>query len=449
MISKEEAQRRKFVDSQALMQSIRQNLSEWQKTEMPPQYREAHQDVTQAVSKELDRLDKALADAISPDKGGRLDEVYESLKDLSKKTTTAQLLSNAVIMTSDLSQEQRVDPKALQEVGINSVRVAWNLATDLAFDKSKSLTEKMGGFAKACMQGTIGMCQGALKGFEEGKGFFDTVSKMVGASFEQGMGGYNKSLVTSLLSEKDRGKQIITDLRAAHDKVAQELENDPDNPIKQARKAIIDEEARYLDDLEKDLAKNEGEKLSNTVRSLELLQLSHAGTSLQSSGLSFLHRLVLGNDKNLKKETVEQLGKDTVNITKNINQILDDSSKSLPSKLWNMTKAYASAAGDGITAFIKGFEEKGSLKEKYVHAVESGFSTFMNKFSKALDEINPQKKSEAEPDLLQMGSPKSTQKTMPQGATLPPSNELLSPSEKEPPKVGTVKEDSDLIIKHS
>ncbi|KTD42274.1 hypothetical protein [Legionella parisiensis] len=448
-LSREEIQRRKYVDSQALMEGIRQNLAEWQKTTMPPQYREAQKDVIQAVSGELDRLDKALAEAAPPNKGNNLDEIYKSLQDLSKKTTTAQLLSNAVIMTSDLSHEQRVDPKALKEVGINSVRVAWNLATSFAFDDSKPLTEKIKGFAKACMHGTIGMCQGALQGFNEGKGFFDTVSKMVTGSFEQGMGGYNKSLVTSMLSEKDRGKQIISDLRAEHEKVARELENDPDDPIKQARKAIIDEEAKYLNELEEDLNKSEGEKLSKTVSSLEILQLSNAGTSLQSSGLSLLHRFVLGDEKKLKRETVEQLGKDTVNITKNINQILDNSSKSLPSKLFDMTKAYIGAAGDGITAFIKGFEEKGSLKEKYVHAVESGFSIFMNKFSKALDEINPQKKSEAEPDLLQMGSPKSTQKTIPQETALPPSNELLSPREKEPPKIGTVKEESDLSIKHS
>lgn len=437
-----EDQRRKFVDSQVLVESIRQNLSDWQKTEMPAQYRDAHKDVTEAVGKELDRLDtvlkeldKAQVEALSPDEKGRLNEAYESLKDLNKKTTTAQLLSNAVIMTYDLSKEERVDPKSLQEVGINSVRVAWNLATDLAFDKSTSLTEKMIGFAKACGNGVIGMCQGALQGFEEGKGFFDTIKNMVTGSFEQGMGGYNKSLATSLLGEKERGKQIISDLRSAHDKVAQELENDPDNPIKQARKAIIDEEARYLDDLEEDLNNSEGEKLSKTVGSLELLQLSNAGTSLQSSGLSFLHRLVLGDDKKLDPGLVEKLGKDTVNITRNINQILDDSSKSMPSKLWDMTKAYASAAGDGITAFIKGFEGGGSLKEKYVNAVEKGFSTFMDKFSKALDKSNAPKKSDTEIEMSLMSAPKSTQKTIPQGTTLPPSNELLSPREKESTKV--------------
>ncbi|HHT0593264.1 TPA: hypothetical protein ACTXXA_002035 [Legionella anisa] len=262
------------------------------------------------------------------------------------------------------------------------------------------------------------------------------------------MGGYNKSLATSLLGEKERGKQIISDLRSAHNKVAQELENDPDNPIKQARKAIIDEEARYLDDLEEDLNNSEGEKLSKTVGSLELLQLSNAGRSLQSSGLSLLHRLVLGDDKKLDPGLVEKLGKDTVNITRNINQLLDDSSKSMPSKLWDMTKAYASAAVDGITAFVKGFEGGGSLKEKYVNAVEKGFSTFMDKFSKALDKSNAPTKSDAELEMSLMSPPKSTQKTMPQVSTLPPSNELLSPSKKESTKVETVKEERDLSIKH-
>ncbi|MCE0722871.1 MULTISPECIES: hypothetical protein [Legionella] len=440
MISREEAQRRKFVDCQALIKSIRQNLSEWENTEMPPQYRETHQDVTQVVSNEVERLDKALVAAAPPDEEGRLNEVYESLQDLSKKTTTAQLLSNAVIMTYDLSKEKRLDPKALQEVGINSVRVAWNLATDLAFDKSKSFTEKMMGFAKACGNGVIGMCQGALKGFDEGKGFFDTIKNMVTGGFEQGMGGYNKSLATSLLGEKERGKQIISDLRAEHDKVAKEFEDDPKNSIKQARKAIIDEEAIYLKDLEDRLNKSSGKELSNTVRSLEVLQLSHAGTSLQSSGLSFLHRLVLGDDKKLDRSVVEKLGKDTLNVTRNINQLLDDSAKSMPSKLWDMTKAYASAAGDGITAFVKGFEG-GNLKEKYVNAVEKGFSTFMEKFSKALDKSNSPKKLDAEPDSFEMTALPSTNKP----PSIPPIESTL-PTKKEPTE--TAKVESDLNIKN-
>jgi len=207
-----------------------------------------------------------------------------------------------------------------------------------------------------------------------------------------------------LLDEKERGQQIIADLRDAHKKVAQELKDDPDNPMKKARKAIADKEAEYLDGLERDLNSSEGEKLSKTVGSLEILQLSNAGTSLQSTGLSFLHRLVLGDDKKLDPKLVEKLGKDTLNITRNINQILDDSSKSMPSKLWTMTKAYVSAAGDGITAFMKGFEG-GNLKEKYVNAVEKGFSTFMEKFSTALG-----KKSDTEIEMLPMGAPKSTHK---------------------------------------
>lgn len=73
----------------------------------------------------------------------------------------------------------------------------------------------------------------------------------------------------------------------------------------------------------------------------------------------------------------------------------------------------------------------------------------MDKFSKALDKSNAPKKSDTEIEMSLMSAPKSTQKTIPQGTTLPPSNELLSPREKESTKVGTVKEERDLSIKHN
>ncbi|WP_131794161.1 hypothetical protein [Fluoribacter gormanii] len=373
----------KFDEARDLIAGIRHNLSNWQHSEMPTQYRDAKQTFIREIGKRVDELEEQISDK-------SIDHIHQSLLDLHKNTNKAQLLSQAVIMTYDRTKDEKIDPKAVLNNATDSIRIAWNLATGFAFDDSKSLKEKAIGFAKACIQGTIGMCQGALKGYEEGKGFFDTVTKMVAGSFDQGMKGYNRSLATSSLSDNYRAKQIISDIRAEHDKVR----NDPDqSSIKEARKRIIEEEENYINELEGKLTPNiSKDELSKTLRSLELLQLSNAATSLQSTGLSFMHRAVLGEQKNVAPDVLEKLGKDTLNVTRNLNQLLNDDKQNLPSKLWTMTKAYADAAQEGIKSFFQGFKG-GDLKEKTVNALVSGFSGFMSKFSEALDNSNAKKES--------------------------------------------------------
>ncbi|CAM2850220.1 Uncharacterised protein [Legionella steigerwaltii] len=381
----------KFEESQRLMKSVHNNFSAWQKMEMPPQLREEHQTVTKATRQRVEELEKSLADAAPPDPEGRIDKVYESLLELNKSTTAAQLLSQSVMMTYDQSKKEG-SQKALQEMGTDALRVAWNLATGLIREDSKSLTEKMMGFAKACVYGTIGMCQGALQGYDKGSGFFNTVKNMVVGGFEQGMSGYNKSLALSIMSDEERAKRIIADLKAEHEKVL----SDPDtsDPIKQARKQVIEEEDKYLKELEQRLEKSSTPKeRSNAIRSLELLQLSNAATSLQNSGLSFIHRVALGEDKNVNPKALADIGKNIVNITKNVNQILDDPSQKWPSKLWTMTKAYASAAQEGVKSFVHGFEGA-NWKEKALNGIVSAFSGFTSKFAQSLEQSKVQESSE-------------------------------------------------------
>ncbi|PWY55047.1 hypothetical protein DGG96_14150 [Legionella qingyii] len=350
---------------------------------MPIQYRDTKQKLIREIEKRVNELEVPISDKSS-------DHIHQSLLDVHKNTNKAQLLSKAVIMTYNQTKDEKIDPKAVLNTATDSIRIAWNLATGFAFDDSKSLKEKAIGFAKACIQGTMGMCQGALKGYEEGKGFFDTVTKMVAGSFDQGMKGYNRSLATSSLDDRNRAEQIISDIRAEHAKVR----NDPDqSSITEARKMINEEEENYIKELEGKLTPTiSKEELSKTVRSLELLQLSNAATSLQSTGLSFMHRALLGEQKNVSSQVLEQLGKDTLNVTKNLNQLLDDDKQNLPSKLWTMTKAYADAAQEGIKSFFQGFKG-GDLKEKTVNALVSGFSSFMSKFSEALENSNAKKES--------------------------------------------------------
>ncbi|STY28518.1 Uncharacterised protein [Legionella wadsworthii] len=398
MISKEE--QLKIDEAQGFITDIRQNLSQWQHAKMPTPYREAQAQLFEEINKETGKLENDLKEATT---STQRDTAHEALKELHQNTTKAQLLSRAVITTSNLSKDEKIDPQAVLNTGIDTVRIGWNLATGLAFDKSKPVTEKMMGFAKACISGVMGMCQGTIQGYKEGKGFFDTVAKMVAGSFQQGMSGYNKSLATSLLNEKDRGRQIISDIKAEHDKVKAEKD---DNPIKQARLQIIEAEEKYLDVLKTQLEKSSGKDLSNTVRSLELLQLSNAGTSLQSTCLSFLHKSVLGKDRDVDPKVLTQLGEDTLKVTQSVNRILDDSSHSMPSKLWTMTKAYVSAAKVGVESFLNGFQGKG-LKEQAVNALVSGFSGFMDKFSKNLAKSAP-KSTQLEADVLSLGSPNSS-----------------------------------------
>ncbi|QMT59425.1 hypothetical protein [Legionella sp. PC997] len=363
------------LDSKQLVTEIRQNLSDWQHSAMPPQYRQAKEELIEGIKLRVNELEGNLSDT------SKAEQAHKSLLDLRSSTNTAQLLSNAVITTYERTKDEKIDPKAVLNNATDSIRIAWNLATGFAFDDSKSLKDKAIGFAKACVQGTIGMCQGALKGYEEGKGFFDTAAKMWAGSFDQGMKGYNKSLAMSTLDEKERAKQIIADIRAEHRKV---LDDPDESPIKEARKNIIEEEEKYIKTLEENLTSDVSkEALSKTVRSLELLQLSNAATSLQSTGLTFLHRTILGEKENVSPDVLEKLGKDTLNVTKNLNRILDDSTQSFPSKLWTMTKAYAGAAVEGLKSFFQGFEGAG-LKEKSVNALVSGFSGFMSKFSESL-----------------------------------------------------------------
>lgn len=417
MISKEE--QRKIDEAQSFITGIRQNLSEWQHAKMPFQYRGAQEQLFEQISKETGKLENELKEATT---STQRDTVHESLKELHKNTTKAQLLSQAVITTSNLSKDEKIDPQAVLNTGIDTIRIGWNLATGLAFDKSKPVTEKMMGFAKACISGVMGMCQGTLQGYKEGKGFFDTVAKMVAGSFQQGMSGYNKSLATSLLNEKDRGRQIISDIRAEHEKVKAEQD---DNPIKQARLKIIEAEEKYLNDLEQQLEKNSGKDLSNTVRSLELLQLSNSGTSLQSTCLSFLHKSVLGKDRDVDPKVLTKLGEDTLKVTQSVNRILDDSSQSMPSKLWTMTKAYVSAAKVGVESFLNGFQGKG-LKEQAVNALVSGFSGFMNKFSQNLEKSAP-KSIQSEAEGLSLESPNSSSLITEVGKKIEDKNPLSVP----------------------
>ncbi|WP_454780401.1 hypothetical protein [Legionella sp. WA2022007384] len=391
-------------DSQRLISEIKQNLEDWKHSSMPPQYRQAKDELRKAIKLQVKQLEEDIEDVT------KVDQAHKSLETLHSNTNKAQLLSNAVIMTYERTKDEKIDPGAVLSNAKNSMKIAWNLATGFAFDDSKSLKEKAIGFAKACIQGTIGMCQGALKGYEEGKGFFDTAAKMWAGSFDQGMKGYTKSLAMSTLDEQDRAKKIIEDIRAEHKKVL----NDPDDKdlMKNARKKVIAAEEDYLKELEGKLSSSTSkEDLSKTVRSLEVLQLSNAATSLQSTGLSFLQRAVLAQNDTTKEsneaekdtskaenpskvtpQVLEKLGKDTLNVTKNLNRILDDEKQSFPSKLWTMTKAYVNAGLEGIKSFFQSFEGK-DLKEKSVNAVVGGFSSFMSKFSESLEKSNSKSES--------------------------------------------------------
>ena len=116
-------------------------------------------------------------------------------------------------------------------------------------------------------------------------------------------------------------------------------------------------------------------------------------------------------------KALEQLGKDVLSATKNFNTVLDDSSSSLPSKLFSVAKAFATAAWEGAKGCLSGMSE-GFKQEKGLSAIGSaikgalfgGFSGLASGFNKSLEKDLAAKQEQSEVVLT---APSSTNKGPP------------------------------------
>ncbi|AHE65665.1 hypothetical protein [Legionella oakridgensis] len=200
-------------------------------------------------------------------------------------------------------------------------------------------------------------------------------------------------------SEREIALDVIKDIRRKLEPVG----GDNPNQFQQVKNKVMDESRQYLAELEDKLnkasAENDEKAISQTLRSLRVLNLNTSGFSLLFSGLKLMHNIsdkIFGHQR-ADPQLLEQLGKDVLDTAKNFNALLDDSSKSLGSKVWNVMKAFVLAAIDGIVGMFKGmkkgFEEgKGieTLSSTLQGAVTGGFAGFFKKFSEELGKASSQ-----------------------------------------------------------
>lgn len=303
---------------------------------------------------------------------------------------------------------------------------------DMTFDTSRSMGNKlstcMNAVVTTCLDTAIGASKGVRQGFVENDGFSKTMGGVFkGATMGAALGGAG-GVADSFLNDEEKARKMIDNLRKEHGKELLELykkienKSDPALEANKARIDILKEEGKYLSELENRL-NSKPEKCSEIVGSLRVLSLTSAGSALMHTALEVIHDFSspqkFGGLEGAK--ALEKLGKEVVSATKNFNAILDDSQTSLPSKLFSLTKAFATSTANGLFGCFKGMAE-GFKEGKGFSTIEStmkgalfgGFSGLASGFNQSLEKDLTAKKEKG--DIL-LGAPSSSSKRIDLGST--------------------------------
>ncbi|CEK10382.1 hypothetical protein [Legionella hackeliae] len=168
-----------------------------------------------------------------------------------------------------------------------------------------------------------------------------------------------------------KAQQLIKNIENKKDRIS--MLSDPSmgaakNKITQEINTYLEELRGKLDKASSDGTANE-EKEERIMRSLWVLDKTLTSLNLLNSCLSTMYSAseffmrdsaLYPRELSGKKSDVDVIGKlgvNVINTAKQFNNLLEDESRSLPSKLWIMLKAYSNAVISGIKGVVEGVKE--------------------------------------------------------------------------------------------
>ena len=378
------------------IQAIQENLQTKAVQEpqtLPIKLKEEINNLCEEVSKETRSEQARFGDSNAKD-------VLQALSALKENMNKTAFLVDSVNLAL---QAKANNSTFLAKLGGEATRFGSNFKAMLN-DDSRTAGNKIWTCMKAvvstCIDAAVGACKGIRQGFVEGKGIFNTLGGLAKGAVAGGLLGAASGAADALLNDRERATKQIADLKKSHGDELSVLyekvknEEGPGLAANKARIEVIKEESSYLSELDTKLKNNpDPQTAKETVGSLRILGLTSAGSALMHTGLEMVHdfgsKQKFGGLEGGK--ALAKLGQDVVSATKNFNAVLDDSSSSMPSKLFSITKAFAMAAWEGMKGCgfgaAEGFQEgKGFSKigTAFKGALFGGFSGLARGFDDSL-----------------------------------------------------------------
>ncbi len=282
-------------------------------------------------------------------------------------------------------------------------RFGTNLS-DLIHD-NQSTTDKLSTCMKSvvdsCVECVTGAWRGMRQGYLENEGFINTALGMATKGTQGAFMGAASGAADAFMSHQSRAEKQINELKKAHGNelvmLYKQIENEssPNFTANKARIEVIKEEQRYLAELEGQLKATSDPKIigeiSNSVRNLALVS---SGSALLSTALETIHDFGSKQKFGGKtgQEVLQEIGKNSVSAVQNYNALMDDPSRSMPSKLWSLCSAFANGVCGGIKGMVQGMKEGyahgngalDTLKATYKGALISSIAGFNRDYTSAI-----------------------------------------------------------------
>jgi hypothetical protein len=370
-----------------------------------------------AAVDEIGRQRNALANASDQE----IQKSLANLEDLKKNLNKIAFLvgSTCSALQPEIKQSSFADRyvKELKRIGTN--------LSDMFRDDQQTRKDKiytcMKSVVDSCIGAITGAWQGMRKGYLENEGFLNSAWGMVKEGTKGSFMGAASSAADAFMSDRKRAEKGISELKKAHEKELLLLllnqpignESSPNFTANKARIAVIEEEKRYLADLERQLSTTpdtDSKTICNLSSSVRNLTFVSAGSALLSTSLEIIHDF--GQQQKFAgksgQEVLQQIGTNAVRAVKNYNELMDDSSRSMPSKLCSLAKAFANGIAGGVKGMLGGFKEgfdhgKGfvdTLKTTYKGSLIGSIAGFNQEYTSSIEKERNKSSAEPTPALI-------------------------------------------------